>query len=95
MFSSAFKYLFGSSPVPQPGSAYHMPLQQFQSYPANRPQGAGTLVGRPMRAEAKQWGIEILQQVAASGNGSGTTTGQVISQPLVITQIASGGNIQG
>jgi hypothetical protein len=80
---NVFRYLFGSSPVPQPGTAYHSPLQQFQEYPQNRPQGHGVIVGRQSVLQSPQIPVGIVPVVSA-GNGSGTVQGQIIFQPLVI-----------
>lgn len=78
------EYHFNTVGFRQPGIAYHSPLLQFQTYPANLVQGnGGVLVQRFFRSFESQWLTQPLQPV--SGGTSGTITGQTAFQPLVDT----------
>lgn len=78
------EYRFNTVGFRQPGIAYHSPLLQFQTYPANLVQGhGGVLVQRFFQPFEPQWLNQPLQPV--SGGTSGTITGQTAFQPLVDT----------
>jgi hypothetical protein len=85
------EYHFNVVGFRQPGPAYHAPMLQFQTYPNNELQGAGTLVQRFMRPFEPQTYNQTLQPVT-SGT-SGILAGVIASQPLIDTTTSNLGTV--
>jgi hypothetical protein len=77
------EYHFTKVGFRQPGIAYISPLLQFQEYPQNSIQGAGTVVQKYFRPFEPLTYDASLQPVT-SGT-SGVLTGGIYTQPLIDT----------
>jgi hypothetical protein len=82
------EYHFNQVSFRQPGIAYHSPLLQFQSYPDNSLQGAGTVVQRFFRPFEAQT-VNQVNTPVTSGT-SGIIAGVIASQPLIDTTRSAG-----